>query len=142
MLLQNLLGAAMQAGKRGRLRGLKDLDSAAITLAEACHFLLDPALPDRELRTAVLGSRAAALVALRSLNGRYTGMLVVGWHQQVKRSYRITARKYPVFENAHWNCPQRIRVHLRKNVDNYEHVTTFPGKVLSLSSQFSSFLLS
>jgi hypothetical protein len=45
MLLQNLLGAAMQAGKRGRLRGLKDLDSAAITLAEACHFLLDPALP-------------------------------------------------------------------------------------------------
>jgi hypothetical protein len=53
MLLQNLLAAAMQAGKRGRLRGLKDLDSAAITLAEACHFLLDPALPDRELRTAV-----------------------------------------------------------------------------------------
>jgi hypothetical protein len=32
---------------------LKDLDSAAITLPEACHFLLDPALPDSELRTAV-----------------------------------------------------------------------------------------
>ena len=53
MLLQDLFGAAMQADKRARLRSLKDLDSAAITLAEACHFLLDPALPDSELRTAV-----------------------------------------------------------------------------------------
>jgi hypothetical protein len=32
---------------------VKDLDSAAITLAKACHFLLDPTLPDSELRTAV-----------------------------------------------------------------------------------------
>jgi hypothetical protein len=53
MLLQDLFGAAMQADKKARLRSLKDLDSAAITLAEACHFLLDPTLPDSELRTAV-----------------------------------------------------------------------------------------
>ena len=53
MLLQDLFGAAMQADKKARLRSLKDLDSAAITLAEACYFLLDPTLPDSELRTAV-----------------------------------------------------------------------------------------
>jgi hypothetical protein len=53
MLLQDLFGAAMQADKKARLRSLKDLDLAAITLAEACYFLLDPTLPDSELRTAV-----------------------------------------------------------------------------------------
>jgi len=53
VLLLDLFGAAMQADKRAWLRSLKDFDSAAITLAEACHFLLDPALPDSELRTAV-----------------------------------------------------------------------------------------
>jgi len=53
MLLQDLFGAALQADKRARLRSLKDLDSAATTLAEACQFLLDATLPDSELRTAV-----------------------------------------------------------------------------------------
>jgi hypothetical protein len=37
----------MQADKKARLRSLKDLDSAAITLAEACHFLLGKTAEDR-----------------------------------------------------------------------------------------------
>jgi TnpA family transposase len=52
-LLHELFSNAIKADKKARLRTLKDLDPAAATLAEACRLLLDPALPDEELRRTV-----------------------------------------------------------------------------------------
>lgn len=46
MLLHDLFGKAITAGQKARLRTLKDLDESAAELAEACHLLLDPELPD------------------------------------------------------------------------------------------------
>jgi hypothetical protein len=40
MLLRDLFARAEQADRRARLRTLKDLDQAALTLAEACRMLL------------------------------------------------------------------------------------------------------
>jgi TnpA family transposase len=49
-LLHELFGKAERADKKARLRTIKDLDQAAMTLADACRLLLDPAMPDAGLR--------------------------------------------------------------------------------------------
>lgn len=53
MLLRDMFSKAQAADRKARLRTLKDLDRAAATLAKACQMLLDPNLPDSELRQRV-----------------------------------------------------------------------------------------
>jgi TnpA family transposase len=53
LLLRELFNRAQQADRKARLRTLKDLDQAASTLADACRILLDPDLPDIELRESI-----------------------------------------------------------------------------------------
>ncbi|MFZ0255470.1 MAG: Tn3 family transposase, partial [Gammaproteobacteria bacterium] len=53
MLLRDLFADALKADQKARLRTLKDLDQAALTLAQTCTFLLDTTLPDNELRPRV-----------------------------------------------------------------------------------------
>ena len=53
ILLHELFGDAEKADKKARLRTLKDLDGAAVTLADVCRVLLDPALPDDRVRSRV-----------------------------------------------------------------------------------------
>lgn len=53
MLRRNLFAEAMKADRTARLRTLKDLDQAALTLAEGGALLLDATLPDSELRSRV-----------------------------------------------------------------------------------------
>jgi len=52
-LLHELFSGAIRADQKARLRTLKDLDAAAATLADACRLVLDPAVPDEELRRQV-----------------------------------------------------------------------------------------
>lgn len=54
ILLRDLFVNAVRADRNARLRTLKDLDQAALTLAETCALLLDEAVPDRELRSRML----------------------------------------------------------------------------------------
>ncbi len=49
-LLREVFNGAIRADKKARLRTMKDLDHAAITLARACQHLLDDEFPDAELR--------------------------------------------------------------------------------------------
>lgn len=53
LLLRELFTKAEKEDRKVRQRSLKDLDRAASMLAEACRMLLDPALPDGELRERV-----------------------------------------------------------------------------------------
>jgi len=55
-LLGELFGQAENADKKARLRTLKDLDQAAATLLLACRWLLDPELPDDQVRAKVFAS--------------------------------------------------------------------------------------
>lgn len=54
ILLRDLFSDAVKADRKARLRTLKDLDRAALTLAETCALLLDEAVPDSELRSRML----------------------------------------------------------------------------------------
>ncbi|MCP4304390.1 MAG: Tn3 family transposase, partial [bacterium] len=53
MLITEIAAEAKRLGQKKRLRSLRDLDQAALALREACAVLLDPAIPDGEVRTAV-----------------------------------------------------------------------------------------
>jgi hypothetical protein len=52
-VLRDLFARAKRANKIVRLRTLKDLDKAAITLANVCNILLDSALPTSTLRNKI-----------------------------------------------------------------------------------------
>ncbi len=70
MLLHEIFGDAEKADRKARLRSLKDLDAVAMTLAQACTPLLDPSLPDDELRGHVFARvpRETLAGALRELS--------------------------------------------------------------------------
>lgn len=53
LLVEDLLNRASRQGEKERLRTIKDLDTAALQLCEACSVLLDPTTSDEEVRQAV-----------------------------------------------------------------------------------------
>jgi len=53
ILLRDLFAKAQHADRKTRARTIKDLDKAASTLADACRIILDPSLPDGDLRERV-----------------------------------------------------------------------------------------
>jgi TnpA family transposase len=69
MLLTDVFGEAQKEDRKTRLRSLKDLDALAITLVEACNPIVDTALPDEQLRTAVfaLVSRETLVHTLKEI---------------------------------------------------------------------------
>jgi hypothetical protein len=69
-LLRDLFGDAIKADKKARLRTLKDLDQAAATLACACEMMLDPSLPDAEVRARLFEKipRDTLTLALHGVN--------------------------------------------------------------------------
>ena len=54
MLIADIAASAKTLGQKKRLRSLRDLDEAALALAEVCSIVLDDARPDDEVRTVVL----------------------------------------------------------------------------------------
>jgi hypothetical protein len=60
MLITEIAAQAKRLGQKHRLRRLRDLDQAALTLREACSILLDPHYPDRQLRDAIFECIPAA----------------------------------------------------------------------------------
>jgi len=52
-LLNEIFGNAFKSGQKARLRTIRDLDSAAMTLADACKILMNTSLPDIEVRAAI-----------------------------------------------------------------------------------------
>lgn len=50
VLLRDLFGGALKADKKARQRSLRDLDRAAATLVKACRMVVDPTVPDAQLR--------------------------------------------------------------------------------------------
>jgi hypothetical protein len=53
ILITEIFSDATKAGEKARLRSIKDLDLAASQLGVVCHLVLDPDVPDAELRAAI-----------------------------------------------------------------------------------------
>lgn len=71
LLLRELFTRAEKEDRKVRQRTIKDLDRAASTLARACRMLLDPGLPDNELRERIYVAigRDALAKALNEVTG-------------------------------------------------------------------------
>jgi hypothetical protein len=54
IVLHDLFAEAVRADRQARLRTLKDLDQAALTLAATCALALDESVPEAELRSRML----------------------------------------------------------------------------------------
>jgi hypothetical protein len=63
LVVGKLFAEAKAARQKARLRSLRDLDAAALTLREACRFLLEEDLPDAEVRAAAFAAVPRAQVA-------------------------------------------------------------------------------
>lgn len=64
MLIADIAASAQHLGQKNRLRTLRDLDQAAIALAEICSLLLDESCSDLDLRAAVFAKFPKEHVAL------------------------------------------------------------------------------
>ena len=53
ILITEIFASAVRASDRARLRSIKDLDAAAIQLAQVCRLILDSDVSDAELRPAI-----------------------------------------------------------------------------------------
>ncbi|PON17866.1 hypothetical protein C2W62_10925 [Candidatus Entotheonella serta] len=63
MLIADIAASAKNLGQKKRIRSLRDLDEAALALAEVCSMLIDEAYADEEVRTAIFSQIPAAQVA-------------------------------------------------------------------------------
>jgi hypothetical protein len=70
LLITDIAGEAKKLGKKNRLRTLKDLDHAAIALAEACALLLDENHPVDDLRDEIFAQvpRTQITRAIETIN--------------------------------------------------------------------------
>jgi TnpA family transposase len=63
LLVKELLSKSERDGKQARLRTLKDLDTAALQLSQACRVLLDPRCEPEQVRSAVFEQISEAKLA-------------------------------------------------------------------------------
>ncbi|MCB0094068.1 MAG: Tn3 family transposase [Caldilineaceae bacterium] len=70
LLITEIAGEAKKTGQKKRLRTLKDLDSSALALAEACALLLDEETNSKELRETIFAkiSRAELAASIRIIH--------------------------------------------------------------------------
>jgi TnpA family transposase len=95
-LLRDLFGGAIKADKKARLRTLKDLDQAAATLACACEMMLDPNLPDDEVRAKLFEKipRDTLTLALHGVNTLIRPVDDV-YYRELDARYRTVRRYLP-----------------------------------------------
>jgi TnpA family transposase len=94
--LRDLFGDAIKADKKARLRSLKDLDQAAATLACACEMMLDPNLPDAEVRARLFEKipRDTLTLALHGVNTLIRPADDV-YYRELDAKYRSVRRYLP-----------------------------------------------
>lgn len=141
MLLGELFGKAEKAQRKARLRTMKDLDKAAGTLADACRILLDPDLPDGELRTHVFATtpRPKLEQALAEVNTLIRPSDDV-YFRELEERYRSVRRYLPaVLKHVHFgSSPAGKQVieafeWLRDIEEQKKPAATVPREVISKS---------
>jgi TnpA family transposase len=95
-LLTDLFAGAVSTGQQTRLRTIKDLDAAAAQLRHACAVLLDPALPDADVRLAAFARvpREAIAKAMGHVDSLIRPPDDV-YYQELQTSYRRVRRFLP-----------------------------------------------
>ena len=89
ILITEIFSNATKAGEKARLRTIKDLDAAASQLSQACRLVLDPLIPDAELRAAIF--KAVEREDLESALGQVAALVRPPedtYYQELQQSWR------------------------------------------------------
>jgi TnpA family transposase len=97
ILITEIFSEADKAGEKARLRTIKDLDAAALRLGAACRVILDPDIPDTELRTTIFTTTnyedlEAAIGRVETLARPPDDI----YYQELEKSWRRVRRFFPV----------------------------------------------
>jgi TnpA family transposase len=97
ILITEIFSEANKAGEKARLRTIKDLDAAALRLGAACRVILDPDIPDTELRTTIFTTTnyedlEAAIGRVETLARPPDDI----YYQELEKSWRRVRRFFPV----------------------------------------------
>ena len=101
ILITEVFSNAVKAGEQARLRTIKDLDAAASQLGRACRLVLDPLIPDAELRTKIF--KAIERDELESAIGRVDSLVRPPedtYYQELQQSWRRVRRFLPALLNT------------------------------------------
>ena len=96
ILITEIFSNATKAGEKARLRTIKDLDTAASQLGRACRLVLDPLIPDAELRIAIF--KAVQREDLESALGQVDALVRPPedtYYQELQQSWRRVRRFLP-----------------------------------------------
>ena len=96
ILITEIFSNATKAGEKARLRTIKDLDIDASQLGRACRLVLDPLIPDAELRIAIF--KAVQRENLESALGRVDALVRPPedtYYQELQQSWRRVRRFLP-----------------------------------------------
>ncbi|MGH8323131.1 MAG: Tn3 family transposase, partial [Steroidobacteraceae bacterium] len=98
MLMTEVFGEAQKEDRKARLRSLKDLDALAITLVEAFKPVVDPALTDAKVRSAVFAvtPRDALIQTLQSI-GELVRPPDDMFYQELQKQHERVRRFLPTF---------------------------------------------
>jgi hypothetical protein len=97
IVLTDIFSKASKAGVKARLRTLKDLDAAAIQAANVSKVVLDPNVPDSEIRRTVfeLMSRADLETSVQQIDSLARPPEDV-YYKELRTSYRRVRRFLPI----------------------------------------------
>ncbi|MCI0390762.1 MAG: Tn3 family transposase, partial [Acidobacteria bacterium] len=96
ILITEIFSEAKKSGEKARLRTIKDLDAAALQLGAVCRVIIDPEIPDTELRTTIFTATGyedleAAIGRVETLT-RPPGEI---YYQELEKSWRRVRRFFP-----------------------------------------------
>jgi len=101
VLLTEIFSKAEELGRKARLRTLKDLDAAALQTSAACAVLLDPHVPDAQVRAvAFAGIPPDVLEAARQQIARLVRPPEDVSYQELQTQYRRVRRFLPTLLRA------------------------------------------
>ena len=96
LLADKIFKGARKAGKKKRLRTLRDLDRAALDLRKACEVILDDALPPENLRDLLFRQIPRSRLEEASARvGELARPVDDNYEQEITASYRSVRRFFP-----------------------------------------------
>jgi len=148
ILIANILRKSAHVGAKDRMKSLKKLDAAALRLCSVCDIILDPELPDTEVRSEIYSVLSveeieAALKTVWSIARRPDD----NFHQELMERWRTVRRFLPTlldsleFQSTDTGKPVQEAVHFLKSIEGKKRpdMSLAPTSVITKGWRFTSY---
>jgi len=148
LLIANLLRKSAHVGTKDRIKSLKKLDAAALRLCSVCEIILDPELPDTDIRSEIYSVLSveeieAALKTVWSIARRPDD----NFHQELMERWRTVRRFLPTlldslaFQSTDTGKPVQEALHFLKSIEGLKKpdMSLAPTSVITKGWKFNSY---